>query len=553
MLAGGMVIAAPSMVPEAAAAGKLFVSAENANFNNFFAGAQVVEIIVKDHNADETDEKQGEPTVKVNEFPIRMAQASDGYWYAYIAETTEVATATANANLNYGTQAAATGITFNSAITPYHTSAVIGQAPTLSNVQLDGTKTVDATDAGQIGATTSQWPFLQTLDFTIETFEIKLEQAGADEIVVLKHDNDDIDDYAGVVADRNAATNGAQVHLTITDQALNIDPTTEDIVAFKVTDGAEGVSFKAGVNTSDGTSNAINNSGQDNLYVAFSNGFDDNGKLVINYNTNTAKVSGTLTPVLVNDATLDDVHADDFLIFFETAENSGVFVNTDDDDDSNLEINSAAVRGTTATIDYNDSAQSIVVAHDFGTIDMDASSVGDEWNSGEEMTVRLIDQDLNLNTFKDEDLTVAGGTLVPSLQIGSPLSIKDGAIVTDNSGTSVTITDKGITDTANEVTPFSKIATVATSTFDVTDTQFSINTQITGAEWKAFKAYTTSGTTGLNFINFDVQNITTDVTHVAVGSAAGTSSTGVTCVANTAIAPVNAGSILEKNLHQLQL
>jgi hypothetical protein len=33
MLAGGMVIGAPSMVPEAAAAGSLFVSAENANFN----------------------------------------------------------------------------------------------------------------------------------------------------------------------------------------------------------------------------------------------------------------------------------------------------------------------------------------------------------------------------------------------------------------------------------------------------------------------------------------------------------------------------------------
>jgi len=47
MLAGGMVIGAPSMVPEAAAAGQLFVSAENANFNNFFAGIQVVEIIVR--------------------------------------------------------------------------------------------------------------------------------------------------------------------------------------------------------------------------------------------------------------------------------------------------------------------------------------------------------------------------------------------------------------------------------------------------------------------------------------------------------------------------
>jgi hypothetical protein len=56
MLAGGMVIAAPSMVPEAAAAGALYVSAEN---------AQIVEVVVIGH-ATATDVKAGEPTVKVD-------------------------------------------------------------------------------------------------------------------------------------------------------------------------------------------------------------------------------------------------------------------------------------------------------------------------------------------------------------------------------------------------------------------------------------------------------------------------------------------------------
>ena len=47
MLAGGMTIAAPSMmVPEAQAAGALYVSAENAMFNNSFGGAQIVEVVV---------------------------------------------------------------------------------------------------------------------------------------------------------------------------------------------------------------------------------------------------------------------------------------------------------------------------------------------------------------------------------------------------------------------------------------------------------------------------------------------------------------------------
>jgi hypothetical protein len=347
-----MVIGAPSMVPEAAAAGQLFVSAENAMFNNYFAGAQVIEIIVKDPNRINTNEQVSEPTVKVNEFPIRMAQGADGYWYAYVAETAEVALATANANLDYGTQAAATGITFNSAITPYHTSAVIGQAPTLSIIDIDGGFD-DGTESGQIGVTPGQWPFLQTLDFTLENIDIKLEQAGTDEVVSLKHDNDDIDDYSSVVLDRNSATYGAEVHLTVTDQALNIDPTTEDIVMFKV-DSSYGVSFKMAADSTSGQ------------YAAFSNGFDDNGQLKINYNAN-----GATNPVLVNEATLDDTIADAYLVFFETAENSGIFVNTDDDDDSRLNVNTSALgaRGTRATIDYADSAQSFVIAHDFATID----------------------------------------------------------------------------------------------------------------------------------------------------------------------------------------
>jgi hypothetical protein len=47
MLAGGMVIGAPSLVPEAAAAGALYVSAENAMYENHFGGAQIIEIIVR--------------------------------------------------------------------------------------------------------------------------------------------------------------------------------------------------------------------------------------------------------------------------------------------------------------------------------------------------------------------------------------------------------------------------------------------------------------------------------------------------------------------------
>ena len=187
--------------------------------------------------------------------------------------------------------------------------------------------------------------------------------------------------------DRTSASQGSDLHLTITDNQLNIDPTAEDVVTFLVTAGSEGVSFSNG--TGYGTTG----------YTAYDNYFDDNGKLIINYNAN-----GAANAVLVNDATLDDTTADNYLVFWETAENSGVFVNTDDDDDSNLDVNGSGDRGTTALIDYNDSAQSFVIANDFGVIDMEEASVGDTWNSGEALTVTLIDQDLNKNTASDEDL-----------------------------------------------------------------------------------------------------------------------------------------------------
>ena len=63
----------------------LFVSAENLIFGNYFAGAIVVEVIVNEPNLIDTDEEKGEPDVTINGKQLRMAQASDGKWYAYFA------------------------------------------------------------------------------------------------------------------------------------------------------------------------------------------------------------------------------------------------------------------------------------------------------------------------------------------------------------------------------------------------------------------------------------------------------------------------------------
>ena len=497
MLAGGMVIGAPSLVPEAAAAGQLYVSAENAMFENHFGGAQIVEVIVRDPNQSETDEIQAEPTVRVDNNILRMAQGADGYWYAYIGDDTDVTAAdTADNNLDFGcdgnvggkTQAGAANVLLNkqenslklysksnftssghskqSYITTFLCAdkaatdkmlGVITNPPALSNwngsntafyvgqEKPEGTYNSDGTSTwGQIGLNQTDWPFIQTFDFTQGDFDIILEQPGADEVVTLDHDNADVDDYASLTLDRNSATQGAEVMMFIVDNQLNIDPTNEDVVIFNVTTGSESVSFTNGTVPVAGT-DMFNN------YAGWSNSFGDNGKLIIDYDA-----SGVGTDVFTNDITEDDITADKYLVFYEDADNTGTFSNVDNKDDANLIVNTAAKRGTTATIDYNDSAQSFVVANDFGVLDMVESTIGDEWNSGESLTVRLTDQDLNKNTWNDEDLTIADSVLIPSLQIGSPITLGNGTVVEAG--------EYGATSGHGEVSiaSFSKLATVDT-------------------------------------------------------------------------------------------
>jgi hypothetical protein len=120
---------------------------------------------------------------------------------------------------------------------------------------------------------------------------------------------------------------------------------------------------------------------------------------------------------------------------------------------------------------------------------MDASSVGDEWNSGEALTVTLIDQDLNKNTASSEDLLLVNttnGQLVPSLQIGSPLSVLSTAA------------------DINSVSNYSKIAyyTNASIFHTVGNTaNFTIHTGYTGAQMDAIDTVNT-------YFNYDFTGFT---------------------------------------------
>ncbi|NWJ84129.1 hypothetical protein HX854_05325, partial [Marine Group I thaumarchaeote] len=232
-------------------------------------------------------------------------------------------------------------------------------------------------------------------DLTLGSAEIVLEQAGPDESVLLDYTS--MEDFAGIEIDRSAAPVGAEVHLTITDYQLNIDPTTEETIIFNFITGT--AKWKLTTNTDLSTANAC----------------DTNCTLLINNATN-----GPI--VLTETSTADDaLTGQDELLFTETSANSGVWSNTDSSDNASLNVVSDATRGTTATIDYNDSSQSFSVSTSTGVIDMDESSVGDEWNSGESMAITLTDGDLNLNTASEQTISF-NSTNIPTIVTGSPVS-----------------------------------------------------------------------------------------------------------------------------------
>ena len=85
LVLGSVSFAVPGIMPSAfAATENLYVSADNKLFDKSFNGPMVIEIVVNDNDIDEDGDL--EPDVTVNGATLKMMQAGDGNWYAYIAE-----------------------------------------------------------------------------------------------------------------------------------------------------------------------------------------------------------------------------------------------------------------------------------------------------------------------------------------------------------------------------------------------------------------------------------------------------------------------------------
>ena len=476
MVAGGLTFAVPGVMPEAMAANaNLFVSAENSQFQNTISGPQVVEVVIIDSNIDETDKSLGEPVVTVNGKKLRMAQATDGNWYAYFAEVEQAQIADYSADtasdahgttgLNFGSFCSATTA---STFLGFSVSETKGVAVPATHIGANGTTLTpstsisaacwgpngvatnntiavvreykdlnvdtDASGVGQIGFNSTLYPSTTTIaggqfgnsyvlhqSSAIWPFIQLYDFAVGGEVEVQYNRGGgaqtatflfDEPSNISLTLDRTLYPKDADVHFEIADFWLNIDPTDEDSWTFDT--ASTGAIYYAYYDENGSTTDARQNTPDITSYL--DELLNDDALLTINQSAS----GNDIIDLSGNDngATVSSTR----ITLLESGVNTGIFTSYDSDDESAVEITSGAARGNTATISYDDSPQSILVGHSFATITMELAD--DEWNSGEPVPVTLVDNDMNKNSRSDEDLDNENNAYqVPALTTGDPFTL----------------------------------------------------------------------------------------------------------------------------------
>ena len=350
MFAGGMTIAIPGETPVAVAqTGMLSVSATDAPGNSF-GGPQIIQIIVDDPARSDIDNMISEPDVTADGTKVDMAQADTGKWYGYV---TSEATAPSGA------------LTFAASVTdkPDIASERTGNAFELTSIGFDDDSDIDIVYSGE---------------------------------TITLHYEEDLDDLATISVDRNNVPTGGQVHVTVSDFRLNLDPTGEDVWVMYANGSAAGYNADNPDDTIVTTvTEALNWAGT----------FGDIGKFVITDD-------GDITTIAANEA--DPPIG--LVVLRETGSNTGVF-ESQQDDSSDITVNGD--ENDDFTIDYADDSVQVFIEDFDSTLETIADGT---WNSGDTITVRLTNENLNTNTLTDQNMEI-GDKYLPVLIQGDPITL----------------------------------------------------------------------------------------------------------------------------------
>ena len=344
MFAGGMTIAIPGETPVAVAqTGMLSVSATAAPGNSF-GGPQIIQIVVDDPSRSDIGGDTSSPDVTIDDETVTMTQADTGKWYGYVQS--DVAT------------------------------------PSGDDIDLEYVTTPMPGTAGE------------TFELLTRSFDddSDIDVVLGDETITLHYDAD-LDDLATVSTDRAGAPIGGQVHVTVSDFRLNLDPTGED-VWIVYTDGSMAAYEDIEADTIADAEN----------WVGFFGGLG--GKLTVTADDGVVDITAAPTTPPVGTITLT-----------ETGANTGVFESQNSDDGSNIVV--TGDENDDFTIAYADSDVQVFIEDFDSTLEVIAAGT---WDSGESLTVRLTNENLNTNTLTDQDMAIGDDNL-PILMFGEPITL----------------------------------------------------------------------------------------------------------------------------------
>ena len=423
MLAGGMTIAFPGFTPDVYAVNaNLLVSAENTGGN--VAGPQVIEILVIDDDLANT----ALPDITVNGDTVIMTATNDGNWYAYIADNDAITElGTGNPGVNFDATNCAIE---NNDASDTHCGDDLNVVKSEKPLQTTPATTTE-------GLTADTWPFVQSYQFS-STIEIQYNKAGGTQISTLKFD----DNAAGLSLDRSIYPTGAQVHVTIEDHRLNIDPTSDDIWTWNMTGDVmyRGAAFGDPLNDSlaldvntvasdvctdcmvdINVNRQVSEPDDDDAILELVTGLGDLAILPTNLIAESfIEANDTATPVVVGQAAASQE------IWFTVAEdggpNTGIFTATNLDNNSILKIVDDAARGSTASITYDSTETGIEVKFSEATIDI--QSPDDVWTSGLAIPITIVDGDANKNSLDSNDIVLSDpNSIIPTLVTGEPFTL----------------------------------------------------------------------------------------------------------------------------------
>ena len=498
MLAGGMTIAFPGFTPDAYAVNaNLLVSAENTG--GYIDGAQVVEILVIDDDLASTSS----PDVTVNGDAVAMTRTADGNWYAYIVDSEEalkVDRVTGAAINDLTSPANTSGIEFGDYVL-VGTSTTCGytQAHTAATGQFcktsDTTPNVPGAVKDPVTTVTNlntAWPVTQAYNFA-STVEIQYNKAGGTQITTLQF----TDSADGLSLDRSNYPSGADVHVTITDHRLNIDPTSDDVWTWNILSDDGDKYYGDAIAAPDRA-----NPGKLPNDDAKTNQVCSGCSLQVNYNRLGSEDSdpviaiNAVTDLDLPEATLfvaGNTTADPVIVeaaataWFTVAEdggpNTGIFTATNLSDESILKVVDDAQRNAAASITYDGTETSIDVKYSLATIEI--QSPDDVWTSGLAIPIVVVDGDVNKNSLADDDLAVSDpNSIIPTLVTGDPFTLSE---VSNNLVTWVGWSvDDADTDADGE---FTRLLQTASGTFN---TATSLNYTVNGDNPFTLKGFTST-------------------------------------------------------------